>query len=1260
MDLELEIQAELAALGDFDPLVDGSFTNRDNETDALVYESVPIEELMARADSELHELWATHEEQQSLAWKQINSLRNEKNMQLEMKENSAQEGLSMANAVESRMIENEIAPNPLSEDVAEGGNDETAEETSHSVRLVDAWNSREQEAQAKRQAKILARREAWEAQQREMKRCWEEEKRQQEAKQLVEEERRQVQLKQVALQASRIEELLSQEKAAAAVREEATQAIAQQKEQAIIQQLDIERQRMKEEDSFSRRMTAQANRRELAARMEAERLAAEEAERRAEKERRQKEEEALRRLRAEEEAREAERMRQRQRAEQARRRTREMDTLLGGGYKDVIEVPKPVPLWLQLHAKTPFPSLQSVTRRLLNRPLEEHRRIQTNYGRYVGVEPSILSVEEERVRLQVQDQASQLELPKMARLPLELLEEAVGGAEFASVNALDLRLEEVAGLGGLEVFSSLVKLDVSQANLNSLRGIEVLSHLTALSASQNNLCEVTPIKYLTEIQFLKLDVNNIMDLSPLSNLFRLRFLDIKCNSVDSLSSLQKLRQLTHLNAYRNSLTSLRGLEGSANTLTYLDVGRNSLRAVSELAQLRRLQSLMLYSNELVEFPPLNTHPHLHSLFLAGNHLAGDVQLPCLPALRLLFANDNNIRRISGFELVPTLHTLDLSFNQILSLDDLHGWRALRTLRSCSLTDNPMTEAEATWKQCKNLMLAVLPESFRELNHELIDAKERTKAVRALCATAPHLTREYLRTISTTHADVQLLVPYWLSHGSANRPLAHPLARSMAQAYSHHTSTSGMRVHLHLGTNFAQILSNAARLIQRTWRQWHGIQSQLRNIAASVIQFAWVSHRSRLLRLREMQEKQALHRSATRIQATFRGHLLRSRLAKARATAKLADSEWNSDEDSFMLEDTSFLDNLDSLASHLDADDTAAPLSKESEAERQARIRTLRSNWTTSPAPDVIATSHRSAVVPSSQLLSGALAPSASVSSFSSATSSGGGTIFKPNLQMPAGKEREKDRVNHLLSKAWAAPTASVLVTDTLPLPQQSLLAAPSETFVAPLTDRSARSSQQTQSPGKDSTRLLGSDMEESAARLHAAKESRMAEKLMRETNKMESIAQDWGFSNPNMAAGLLKKKKRVHRDANKVKYEQAMKDPLRRLEKFQQSAGGSGISASTPKHQSGMTNRRTIRSKPSWATASSSQGSVVSSWSQDQGEGAVVERDLELASMSSEGPNLNEVAAREFVSDAVHPPRRKVINLARTQTLGLGLPPKGP
>jgi len=211
------------------------------------------------------------------------------------------------------------------------------------------------------------------------------------------------------------------------------------------------------------------------------------------------------------------------------------------------------------------------------------------------------------------------------------------------------------------------------------------------------------------------------DATSLGKLVRLTHLDVSHNALtDCLKIEPPLPQLRYARLCHNSIASLRPLAGFRN-LQELWLDNNQLTRLSGLEGMVTLRVLSACSNQLETLEGLQGLP-LHELYVNHNRLTTLEPIHSLQALRVLQARANQLRHLRGCEGLTMLGSVDVSDNDIHSLEELKPCQGLRLLQALNIEGNRMQ----TISNARLNVLNILP-GLLSLGPQTVSSNEKVYA-----------------------------------------------------------------------------------------------------------------------------------------------------------------------------------------------------------------------------------------------------------------------------------------------------------------------------------------------------------------------------------------------------------------------------------------------------------------------------------------------------------------------------------------------------
>jgi Leucine-rich repeat (LRR) protein len=316
---------------------------------------------------------------------------------------------------------------------------------------------------------------------------------------------------------------------------------------------------------------------------------------------------------------------------------------------------------------------------------------------------------------------------------------------------LELNVEELPTASFLKPFTCLKRLHLNVNSLKHLDGLQALTSLVELSIKDNGLVSIAPLVALYSLKILHVDNNNLTDIEAVASMNQLEHLSANTNSITRVPELKGCMRLRRLELYHNNISEVhmaafRGL----TDLTHLDLGRNCLSYIdgSTLNECNSLQTLILSQNRLEVVPSPLMLPFLQVLWLSGNKLRdlqswtvlppGELSMEglrpdtlvwpvFLPSMETLHLQDNELKEVSDTALlaVPRLTFVDLSFNNLRSVDGIKSLGTAPLLAHVLLQDNPLASMNTASARSKDNYLSWI---LRNCRHIATISNERREVV----------------------------------------------------------------------------------------------------------------------------------------------------------------------------------------------------------------------------------------------------------------------------------------------------------------------------------------------------------------------------------------------------------------------------------------------------------------------------------------------------------------------------------------------------
>ena len=157
----------------------------------------------------------------------------------------------------------------------------------------------------------------------------------------------------------------------------------------------------------------------------------------------------------------------------------------------------------------------------------------------------------------------------------------------ANLIKLDLRLNKISKIEGLEKLTKLTELNIYYNRITKIEGLEKLTKLTRLDIGLNRIQKIEGLEKLTKLTKLGLSSNKISKIEGLENLTKLTKLGLSSNKIVKIEGLENLTKLTKLDLSSNKIEGLENL----TKLTKLDIELNRIQKIEGLEKLTKLTKL---------------------------------------------------------------------------------------------------------------------------------------------------------------------------------------------------------------------------------------------------------------------------------------------------------------------------------------------------------------------------------------------------------------------------------------------------------------------------------------------------------------------------------------------------------------------------------------------------------------------------------------------------------------------------------------------
>ena len=239
-----------------------------------------------------------------------------------------------------------------------------------------------------------------------------------------------------------------------------------------------------------------------------------------------------------------------------------------------------------------------------------------------------------------------------------------GCKDLLELSMKENRLESLEGIAGLH---ALVQLFVDANSLVNLEGLAELPCLGRLTASENKIRDVGDcLRYCRELEHLDLAGNHIQSTSTLRHCERLRHLCISRNGLEDLEDIASCRQLVHLVASDNKVSGFPSVWCSPFIQT-MNLSGNRIESLPPALHMPALRVLLLQDNRISDLGAFGRMGSLELLDLSFNSVQELGELDSLSRcqkLEKLYLNDNPVAALGASytgavaSVLPHLEELD--------------------------------------------------------------------------------------------------------------------------------------------------------------------------------------------------------------------------------------------------------------------------------------------------------------------------------------------------------------------------------------------------------------------------------------------------------------------------------------------------------------------------------------------------------------------------------------------------------------------------
>jgi len=260
----------------------------------------------------------------------------------------------------------------------------------------------------------------------------------------------------------------------------------------------------------------------------------------------------------------------------------------------------------------------------------------------------------------------------------------IAGLEYLadSLEELVLRSNLIAAMEGVQTLEKLTKLELYDNQIEVISHIEALSRLTILDLSYNAIRSMAPVACCPLLQELYLAQNKLKVIEGVSGLVHLRCLDLGANRLRSMGDC--------------GLDTLRSLQS-------LWLGKNKIERIEDINALPRLRQFDCQNNRLTTLvweeeeskgdAPSRTGiaalTSLEELYLACNALQNLHGMPHGSPLGTIDLSTNQISSLDGIQTIPHVTELWMTASKLTSFEELEALKALQGLECLYLEHSPI-------------------------------------------------------------------------------------------------------------------------------------------------------------------------------------------------------------------------------------------------------------------------------------------------------------------------------------------------------------------------------------------------------------------------------------------------------------------------------------------------------------------------------------------------------------------------------------------
>ncbi len=253
----------------------------------------------------------------------------------------------------------------------------------------------------------------------------------------------------------------------------------------------------------------------------------------------------------------------------------------------------------------------------------------------------------------------------------------IKNSAIRDINVLDLSVEEITDLSGLENFTELTSLNISENSITTIDVLQYCTKMVNLNVANNKIGDNnTSIKNMTKLEVLDLSNTGMTQINSLKTLidywtnkkkFTLTSLNLSGNNFSNtdIKGIEKISTLNTLKIANNNLTEIKDFEPLKNTISILDVSQNKIEDISTISSFTNLISLNLSNNKIKDISPVAVCSRLNELDFSVNKVRDISSLSAIAGTGTLIKlnmTNNHIEDVSAVDKVQ-INQLLLAENQ---------------------------------------------------------------------------------------------------------------------------------------------------------------------------------------------------------------------------------------------------------------------------------------------------------------------------------------------------------------------------------------------------------------------------------------------------------------------------------------------------------------------------------------------------------------------------------------------------------------------